>query len=90
MALIKKKKTIYWTHFIFNKEKIIIIINHYIYIHDNIKDKVISTMEDYNMKKIKKLLNNPFVKYPLIIISAIAIIKVGYDLGSFLMKLKYN
>ncbi|EEK86409.1 hypothetical protein bcere0011_52340 [Bacillus cereus m1550] len=47
-------------------------------------------MEDYNMKKIKKLLNNPFVKYPLIIISAIAIIKVGYDLGSFLMKLKYN
>ncbi|MGX5576093.1 hypothetical protein [Bacillus toyonensis] len=41
------------------------------------------------MKKIKKILNNPFVKYPLTIISAIAIIKVGYDLGSFLIKFKY-
>ncbi|MEK4612475.1 hypothetical protein [Bacillus sp. FSL K6-0067] len=41
------------------------------------------------MKKIRKLLNNPFVKYPLTIISAIAIIKVGYDLGAFLIELKY-
>ncbi|WP_261784342.1 hypothetical protein [Bacillus sp. 16GRE42] len=41
------------------------------------------------MKKVKKILKNPFVKYPLTIISAIAIMKVGYDLGSFLITLKY-
>ncbi|MFL0491785.1 hypothetical protein ACH0CQ_19570 [Bacillus sp. 179-I 2A5 NHS] len=41
------------------------------------------------MKKTKKILNNPFVKYPLTIISAIAIINVRYDLGSFLIRLKY-
>lgn len=63
--------------------------NHYICIRDNIKNKAINTVEGYSMKKIKKLLNNPFVKYPLTIISAIAIIKVGYDLGSFLIELKY-
>lgn len=63
--------------------------NHYIYIRGNIKNKAINTVEGYTMKKIKKLLNNPFVKYPLTIISAIAIIKVGYDLGSFLIKFKY-
>lgn len=38
----------------------------------------------YNMKNIKALLNNPYIKYPLAVISAIAIIKTGYDLGSFL------
>lgn len=59
-------------------------INRYIYvtIYDN-------TMEVYNMKNIKALLNNPYIKYPLAVISAIAIIKTGYDLGSFIIKLKY-
>ncbi|EJR83948.1 hypothetical protein ACFTSE_28690 [Bacillus cereus] len=41
------------------------------------------------MKKIKELLKNPFIKYSLALISAIAIIKTGYDLGSFIIKLKY-
>ncbi|MGE6552986.1 hypothetical protein ACQKFK_29835 [Bacillus mycoides] len=41
------------------------------------------------MKNIKELLNNPYIKYPLAVISAIAIIKTGYDLGSFIIKLKY-
>ncbi|WP_255289304.1 MULTISPECIES: hypothetical protein [Bacillus cereus group] len=40
------------------------------------------------MKKIKELLKNPFIKYSLALISAIAIIKTGYDLGSFIIKLK--
>lgn len=59
-------------------------INRYIYvtIYNN-------TMEVYNMKNIKTLLNNPYIKYPLAVISAIAIIKTGYDLGSFIIKLKY-
>jgi len=38
------------------------------------------------MKNIMELLNNPYIKYPLIVISAIAIIKTGYDLGSFIKK----
>ncbi|AJI08453.1 hypothetical protein ORN01_19465 [Bacillus cereus] len=41
------------------------------------------------MKNIKELLKNPFIKYSLALISAIAIIKTGYDLGSFIIKLKY-
>ncbi|HFJ9281640.1 TPA: hypothetical protein ACGW6Z_005951 [Bacillus cereus] len=41
------------------------------------------------MKYIKALLNNPYIKYPLAVISTIAIIKTGYDLGSFIIKLKY-
>ncbi|MDP7977914.1 hypothetical protein [Bacillus multifaciens] len=41
------------------------------------------------MKKVKKLLSNPFIKYPLAIISAIAILKTGYDLGVFIMNIKY-
>lgn len=41
------------------------------------------------MKKIKELLKNRFIKYSLALISAIAIIKTGYDLGSFIIKLKY-
>ncbi|WIK98942.1 hypothetical protein QPL86_30460 (plasmid) [Bacillus bombysepticus] len=41
------------------------------------------------MKKIKELLKNPFIKYSLALISTIAIIKTGYDLGSFIIKLKY-
>lgn len=41
------------------------------------------------MKNIKELLNNPYIKHPLVVISAIAIIKTGFDLGSFLVKLKY-
>ncbi|WP_255286743.1 hypothetical protein [Bacillus wiedmannii] len=41
------------------------------------------------MKNIMELLNNPYIKYPLIVISAIAIIKTGYDLGFFIKKLKY-
>ncbi len=59
-------------------------INRYIYvtIYNN-------AMEVYNMKNIKALLNNPYIKYPLAVISAIAIIKTGYDLGSFIIKLKY-
>lgn len=48
-----------------------------------------SRMEVYNMKNIQELLKNPFIKYPLALISAIAIIKTGYDLGSFIIKLKY-
>ena len=46
-------------------------------------------MEVYNMKNIMELLNNPYIKYPLTLISVIAIIKTGYDLGSFITKLKY-
>lgn len=59
-------------------------INRYIYvtIYNN-------AVEVYNMKNIKSLLNNPYIKYPLAVISAIAIIKTGYDLGSFIIKLKY-
>ncbi|WP_286673853.1 hypothetical protein [Bacillus mycoides] len=41
------------------------------------------------MKNIQESLKNPFIKYPLALISAIAIIKTGYDLGSFIIKLKY-
>ncbi|AJI12429.1 hypothetical protein [Bacillus cereus] len=41
------------------------------------------------MKNIQKSPKNTFIKYPLAIISAIAIIKTGYDLGSFIIKLKY-
>ncbi|MFU1888120.1 hypothetical protein [Bacillus wiedmannii] len=41
------------------------------------------------MKNIKALLNNSYIKYPLAVISAITIIKTGYDLGSFIIKLKY-
>lgn len=46
-------------------------------------------MEVYNMRNIQKFLGNPFIKYPLALISAIAIIKTGYDLGSFIIRLKY-
>lgn len=46
-------------------------------------------MEVSNLKNIMEFLNNPYIKYPLIVISAIAIIKTGYDLGSFITKLKY-
>lgn len=45
-------------------------------------------MEFYDMKNMQGFLKNPFVKYPLVLISAIAIIKTGYDLGSFIIKLK--
>ncbi|MGQ0441223.1 hypothetical protein ACT4UT_34470, partial [Bacillus sp. B-TM1] len=48
-----------------------------------------NAMEVYNMKNIMERLNNPFIKCPLTVISAIAIIKTGYDLGSFITKLKY-
>ncbi|EJR29746.1 hypothetical protein IIE_04986 [Bacillus cereus VD045] len=41
------------------------------------------------MRNIQKSLGNPFIKYLLSLISAIAIIKIGYDLGSFIIKLKY-
>ncbi|OFC73510.1 hypothetical protein BTGOE3_54130 [Bacillus thuringiensis] len=41
------------------------------------------------MINIHKYLGNPFIKYPLALISTIAIIKTGYDLGSFIIKLKY-
>ncbi|MGA5696762.1 hypothetical protein ACPCHU_19425 [Bacillus bombysepticus] len=41
------------------------------------------------MKILKEFLNKPSIKYPLAIISAIAIIKTGYDLGSFIIKFKY-
>ncbi|MGE8015297.1 hypothetical protein [Bacillus mycoides] len=41
------------------------------------------------MKNIKEFLNKPYITYPLAIISAIAIIKTGYDLGSFIIKLTY-
>lgn len=46
-------------------------------------------MEFYNMKNIQQSLKNSFVKYSLALISAIAIIKTGYDLGSFIIELKY-
>lgn len=62
-------------------------VNHYIY--NTIYNNTINAMEVYNMKNIKKFLNKPFIKYPLAIISAIAIIKTGYDLGSFIIKFKY-
>ncbi len=62
-------------------------VNHYIY--DTIYNNTINTMEVYNMKNIKEFLNKPFIKYPLAIISAIAIIKTGYDLGSFIIKFKH-
>ncbi|BCC13017.1 hypothetical protein BCM0074_3400 [Bacillus cereus] len=57
-------------------------VNHYIlyYKYNDINN----TKEVYNMKNIMELLNNPYIKYPLIVISAIAIIKTGYDLGSFI------
>ncbi|WP_256942747.1 hypothetical protein [Bacillus cereus] len=41
------------------------------------------------MQNIQEYPKKPFIKYPLAIISAIAIIKTGYDLGSFIIKLKY-
>ncbi|EEL36817.1 MULTISPECIES: hypothetical protein [Bacillus] len=41
------------------------------------------------MKKTKEFLNNPFIKYPLTIISAITILKTGYDLGVFIINVKY-
>ncbi|EJQ38341.1 hypothetical protein IEI_05795 [Bacillus wiedmannii] len=41
------------------------------------------------MKKTKEFLNNPFIKYPLTIISAMAILKTGYDLGIFIINIKY-
>ncbi|MGG1167057.1 MULTISPECIES: hypothetical protein [Bacillus cereus group] len=41
------------------------------------------------MKNIKEFLNNPYIKYSIAVISAIAIIKTGYNLGSFIIKLKY-
>lgn len=41
------------------------------------------------MKNIKGFLKNPFIKYTLALISVIDIIKTGYDLGSFIIKLKY-
>lgn len=59
------------------------------YVCDTIYINNINTMEVYNMKNIKKFLNEPFIKYPLAIISAIAIIKTGYDLGSFIIKFKH-
>lgn len=61
--------------------------NHYVY--DTIYINNINIMEVYNMKNIKKFLNKSSIKYPLAIISAIAIIKTGYDLGSFIIKFKY-
>lgn len=36
-------------------------------------------MEFYDVKNIQGFLKNPFLKYPLVLISAIAIIKTGYD-----------
>jgi len=62
-------------------------VNHYVC--DTIYINNTNTMEVYNMKNIKEFLNKPFIKYPLAIISAIAIIKTGYDLGSFIIKFKY-
>lgn len=62
-------------------------VDHYIY--DTIYNNTINTMEVYNMKNIKEFLNKSSIKYPLAIISAIAIIKTGYDLGSFIIKFKY-
>lgn len=41
------------------------------------------------MKNLLEFLTHPFIQYPLIVISAIAILKTGYDLGSFIIKLKY-
>lgn len=41
------------------------------------------------MKNIKEFINNPFIKYPLAIISAVVFIKTGYELGSYIIKLKY-
>ncbi len=61
--------------------------NHYVC--DTIYINNINTMEVYNMKNIKEFLNKSSIKYPLAIISAIAIIKTGYDLGSFIIKFKY-
>lgn len=48
-----------------------------------------SRMVVYNMKNIQEFLIKPIIKYPLALISAIAIIKTGYDLGSFIIKVKY-
>ncbi len=62
-------------------------VNHHIY--DTIYNNTINKMEVYNMKNIKEFLNKPFIKYPLAIISAIAIIKTGHDLGSFIIKFKH-
>lgn len=70
----------------------LIFLIHYSYMNINCDICVIAynnTMEVYNMKNIKALLNNPYIKYPLVVISAIAIIKTGYDLGSFIINLKY-
>ncbi|AKR39230.1 Hypothetical protein NF53_p6235 (plasmid) [Bacillus thuringiensis serovar indiana] len=41
------------------------------------------------MKNLLEFLTHPFIQYPLIIILTIAILKTGYDLGSFIIKLKY-
>ncbi len=41
------------------------------------------------MINVKQFLNNPFIKYPLTTISAIAILKTGYDLGVFIVNIKY-
>ncbi|WP_257205567.1 hypothetical protein [Bacillus cereus] len=41
------------------------------------------------MKNIKEFINKPLIKYPLAIISAVVIIKTGYELGSYIIKLKY-
>lgn len=38
-----------------------------------------SRMEVYNMKNIQEFPKKPFIKYPLALISAIAIMKTGYD-----------
>ncbi len=61
--------------------------NHYVC--DTIYINNINAMEVYNMKNIKEFLNKSSIKYPLAIISAIAIIKTGYDLGSFIIKSKH-
>lgn len=61
--------------------------NHYVC--DTIYINNINAMGVYNMKILKEFLNKPSIKYPLAIISAIAIIKTGYDLGSFIIKFKH-
>ncbi|WP_410976744.1 hypothetical protein [Bacillus cereus] len=41
------------------------------------------------MKNIKQFLNKPIIKCPLAIIAAVVIIKTGYELGSYIIELKY-
>lgn len=70
----------------------LIFLIHYSYMNINCYIYIIvynNTMEVYKMKNIRSLLNNPYIKYPSAVISAIAIIKTGYDLGFFIIKLKY-